>query len=252
MAGFFGRRRKQQDEAWNLHTMFGPYLNFATTEAYKLLRTNIVFSFPDDGKGRVVGVTSAIQGEGKSTTVANVAYALSEAGYRVLLLEADLRKPTISSKLSVERAPGLTNLLVARGNYREVIQTCSVASKMDIISSGDIPPNPSELLGSERMAALIEELKADYDYILMDLPPVTMVSDAVTVSKLLDGVIMVIRAGVSDEHMLEEALRQLDMVNTRILGFTYRDNNDKKNIYRRRYTKKYYKYYTEYARKKHH
>lgn len=247
----FGRHRKLVDEVWNQRTMFGPYLNFAATEAYKLLRTNVVFSFPDDGKGRVIGVTSAIQAEGKSTTAANTAYALSEAGYRVLLLEADLRKPTISSKLEVTRTPGLTNLLVSRGDYREIVQNCSAAPKFDLISSGDIPPNPSELLGSERMAQVIDELKADYDYIIMDLPPVTVVSDAMAVSKLMDGVIMVIRGGVSDQHMLEEALRQLDMVNVRIVGFAYRDSEQAKKIYNSKYSKKYYKYYTEYTKKLH-
>lgn len=249
----FGRRRTPQEEVWNLHTMFGPYLNFAATEAYKLLRTNIVFSFPDDGKGKVVGITSAVQAEGKSTTSANTAYALAEAGYHVLLLEADLRKPTISSKLSIERNPGLSNLLVARGDYRELIQHCASASKFDIISSGDIPPNPSELLGSDRMAEVIAELKEDYDYIIMDLPPVTVVSDTVAVSKNLDGIIMVVRAGVSDQQMLEEAMRQLSMVNVRLVGFTYRDSDIAGKRYsNNKYSKKYYKYYTEYMKHKQH
>jgi capsular exopolysaccharide synthesis family protein len=253
--GLFGRNRKHQDEVWNVRTMFGPYLNFAATEAYKLLRTNIVFSFPDDGKGRVVGITSAVQNEGKSTTAANTAYALAEAGYRVLLLEGDLRKPTVSSKLGVERTPGLTNLLVARGDYRNMIQHCSSAPKFDIISSGDIPPNPSELLGSERMAQVMEELKADYDYIIVDLPPVTVVSDAVAVSKILDGVIVVVRGGVSDQQMLAEALRQLEMVNVRIIGFAYRDTDNPGTGYYRyknskKYSKYYNKYYADYTKKK--
>ena len=250
---FFGHRRMPQDEEWNLRTMFGPYLSFAATEAYKLLRTNIVFSFPDDGKGKVVGITSAVQAEGKSTTSANTAYALAEAGYHVLLLEADLRKPTFAAKLGVEKSPGLSNLLVARGDYTELIQHCDSAPKFDIISSGDIPPNPSELLGSDRMAEVIAELKEDYDYIVMDLPPVTVVSDAVAVSKALDGIIMVVRAGVSDQQMLEEAMRQLSMVNVRLIGFTYRDSDATVKRYgRNKYSKKYYKYYTEYVKHKQH
>lgn len=247
----FSRRKRNGDDHWNIRTMFGPNLNFATTEAYKLLRTNIMFSFSDEGRGHAIGVTSAIQTEGKSSTACNLAYALAEAGHRVLLLEADLRKPTIATKLGLAKAPGLTNLLISREEYRDMIQKCSQAPNLDIISSGDIPPNPSELLGSNRMAQLMDELKQDYDYIVTDLPPVTVVSDAVAVSKCLDGVLVVVRAGVTDAQMLAEAMRQLEMVNIRIVGFVYRDSDDAGRKYGYRYSKKYYKYYTEYAKRKH-
>ena len=119
----FSRKKKRYSDVWNLKTMFGPNLNFAATEAYKLLRTNIVFSFSDEGAGRAIGVTSAVQSEGKSSTSCNTAYALSEAGYKVLLMEADLRRPTLGAKLGISRTPGLTNLLITRGDYREVDST---------------------------------------------------------------------------------------------------------------------------------
>lgn len=245
----FSRKAKNKAEVWNIRSMFGPNLSFAVTEAYKLLRTNIMFSFSDEGEGHVIGITSSIQSEGKSSTACNTAYALSEAGCKVLLLEADLRRPSISSKLNIARVPGITNLLVSRGNYREAIQQCSLAPKLDILTSGDIPPNPSELLTSNRMAKLVEQLKADYDYIVIDLPPVTAVSDALAISRFLDGVVLVVRGGVSDQQMLAEALRQLDMVNVRILGFIYRDMGTGGKKYGNRYGKKYYKYYNEYAKK---
>lgn len=241
----FSRKKKHSAEDWNVRTMFGPYLNFAATEAYKLLRTNLVFSFPDEGVGHVIGITSAVQSEGKSSTACNSAYALAEAGHKVLLLEADLRKPTIGNKLSVARTPGLTNLLVSRDDYRDAIQKSPHAPKMDILASGDIPPNPSELLASNRMEKFIEQLKAEYDYIVMDLPPVTAVSDALAVSKFLDGVVMIVRDGVSDQQMLAEALRQLEMVDVRVLGFVYRDTDGSGKKYGKRYKYKkgYYKYY---------
>lgn len=245
----FSRKKKHSADDWNVRTMFGPYLNFAATEAYKLLRTNLVFSFPDEGVGHVIGITSAVQAEGKSSTACNAAYALAEAGYRVLLMEADLRRPTVGSKLTIARTPGLINLLVSREDYREVIQKSSHAPKMDILASGDIPPNPSELLASNRMAKLMEQLKAEYDYIVMDLPPVTAVSDALAVSKYLDGVVMVVRAGTSDQQMLAEALRQLEMVDVRVLGFVYRDADSSGKRYGKRYKKKYYKYYNAYSKK---
>ena len=245
----FSRRSRDNTEAWNIRTMFGPNLNFAATEAYKLLRTNIMFSFSDEEGGRAIGITSSVQSEGKSSTACNAAYALAEAGCRVLLLEGDLRRPTLASKLGLAKAPGLSNLLVSKGDYREIIQRCTLAPKLDILTSGDIPPNPSELLTSNRMARLMEHLKAEYDYIIFDLPPVTAVSDALAVSKFLDGVIMVVRGGVSDQQMLAEAMRQLEMVAVRMLGFVYRDPDTAGRKYGKSYRKKYYKYYNAYTKK---
>lgn len=247
----FSRKNKHKAEQWNGKTMFGPNMSFAATEAYKLLRTNLMFSFADDGRGHVIGVTSAVQEEGKSSSACNTAYALAESGAKVLLLDGDLRRPTVASKLGVARAPGLTNLLVSRWDYREVVQHCEAAPKLDIIASGDIPPNPSELLSSDRMVQVIDELTKAYDYIIMDLPPVTVVSDASAVSRVLDGIVMVVRSGVSDRKMLAEAMRQLELVNVRILGFIYRDSAGNSGKYGGKYYKKYrYKYYSDYAKRK--
>lgn len=245
----FSRKKKHSLDDWNVRNMFGPHLNFAATEAYKLLRTNLMFSFSAEGVGHVIGVTSAVQAEGKSSTACNAAYALAEAGCRVLLLEADLRRPTIGSKLGVARTPGLTNLLVSRDDYCELIQKSPHAPNLGILTSGDIPPNPSELLSSNRMTKVMEQLKAEYDYIVMDLPPITAVSDALAASKYLDGVVMVVRAGMSDQQMLAEALRQLEMVDVRVLGFVYRDADASGKKYGKRYKKKYYKYYNAYNKK---
>lgn len=245
----FGRRHKNNAENWNIKTMFGPNLNFATTEAYKLLRTNVMFSFVDSGEGHVIGITSAIQSEGKSSTACNLAYAMAESGNKVLLVGGDLRKPSVANKLGIARVPGLTNVLVGKFAAEDVVQKCDLAPKLDIITAGDIPPNPSELLSSERMAELVGQLRKQYEYIVVDLPPVTAVSDTIAISKYLDGVIMVVRAGVSDQLMLSEAKRQLDLVNVRILGFVYRDRNTIGKKYNYRYRKKYYKYYNEYSKK---
>ena len=245
----FSRKKKKNVDSWNVRTDFGPNLSFAVTEAYKLMRTNIMFSFPDEGVGHVIGITSSVQNEGKSSTACNTAYALSEAGCRVLLVEGDLRRPTVASKLGIARSPGLTNLLISKGDYREVVQRCDAAPKLDVLCSGDIPPNPSELLSSNRMAKLIEELTAHYDYIIIDLPPVTVVSDAMAISKSLDGVVVVVRENVSDRKQLDEALRLLHMTGVRVLGFVYRsaDSATKRYGYRKYYKK--YSYY-EYSTKK--
>ena len=120
-----------------------------------------------------------------------------------------------------------------------------------MICAGRVPTNPVELLSSARMEKLIERLRRNYDYIIMDLPPVNVVSDAIAVSRLLDGVVMVVRNEYSDKKYLAEAMRQLSMVNMRILGFVYRDtgNGKKKYGYRYRYSKKYYNYYSSYGKK---
>lgn len=242
----FGGKKKRVSETWDQRTMFGAGLNFAVSEAYKLLRTNIQFSFSEEGKGHVVGITSSIQAEGKSSSAANMAYAMAEDGFKVLFMDCDLRRPSIASKLSLARSPGLTNLLVSKGDYRDVIQKCAAAPKLDIIAAGDIPPNPSELLGSNRMLRLLEELREVYDYIFVDLPPVTVVSDTLAMARALDGVIVVVRGGMAEQKVLAEAMRQLKLVNVRVLGFVYRDSEVIGRKYAKHSKKYKYRYYKNY------
>lgn len=246
----FKRKKSKDPSAWNIRTMFGPGLNFAAAEAYKLLRTNLVFSFSGEQKCRIVGVTSAIEEEGKSTVICNLAYSMAQSGASVLLVDGDLRKPTIAAKLAVDRVPGLTNLLVSREDYRKFIQQSPHAPGMDLLTAGDIPPNPSELLSSVRMQELMAQMSRDYDYILVDLPPVTVVSDTIAVSKVLDGVVLVVRGNVAQRKPVAEMLRQLHLVNIRILGFVYRDLLPTGSRYYRGYRSKYryYRYSRGYQR----
>ncbi len=240
------RKKKQTSlhHSWDRETMFGANMSFAAMESYKLLRTNIMFSFAGTGC-RVIGVTSTVSGEGKSLTACNLAYCLAEAGKKVLLLDGDLRLPTIAAKLGLAVEPGVSNLLVSREDYGTVLQRCPDVPGLDVITAGSPAPNPSELLGSERMGELMQSLSAAYEYIIVDLPPVTVVSDALVISKLLGGVIMVVRNGVVEEQALADALRQLKLVELRVLGFVYNGGTGK----RRRYDK-YYHYYDETKRKK--
>ena len=248
----FSRKTKNVEEKWNVKTMFGANLGFAAAESYKVLRTNLKFSFPDDGQGKIIGFTSAVQSEGKSTTACNVAYALAEEQDKVLLIEADLRRPTVATKLSIARRPGLTNILVNREAMEDVVQRSSYAPNVDVICCGDVPPNPSELLGSEQMTQLLDDLRTKYRYIIVDLPPVTVVSDALAISKNLDGVVVVVREDVSDRKQLNEAMRQLHMAGVRILGFAYRSAEDSNKRYSYKKYKRYgygYGYYSEYKSK---
>jgi len=224
--------------------IFTNNLNFAASEAYKLLRTNIMFSFSGEEKCRVIGITSSVRGEGKSTTVCNLGYALSQAGKRTLIIDGDLRLPSIASKLSLEQSPGLSNLLVSGKSVKSHVQHCSAAPELDIITSGDCPPNPSELLGSERMKELLSDFAADYEYIIVDLPPIADVTDALVISTFLDGIIMVVRNGVVDKAALSDALRQLRLAQVRILGFAFRDAAESKKSYGKKYGKYYKSYYS--------
>lgn len=240
----FDKRRKLNPlDEWDPDIMFGPKMNFAVSEAYKLLRTNIMYSFSTEPKCHIVGVMSSVRGEGKSTTACNLAYSFSEAGKRTLLIEADLRLPTVAEKLSLKPTPGLSDMLVMHEKLGNVLQRCEHAKNMDIITAGRFTPNPSELLGSTLMKDLLDEMTKYYDYIILDLPPVTAVSDALVVSKLLDGVIMVVRKNYVTRKEFNDAMRQLELVGVRILGFAGRGGGKSERHYRNkasyhRYTKR--------------
>ena len=218
----FRKRTIPDEEIMTLkeqRSMLGDQLNFAAAEAYKLLRANLTFSLPDEQKCRVVGVTSAVRGEGKSTTSINLAYTLAETGKRVLLVEADMRRPQLAHRLAIDAAPGLSNLLAGLCREKDVVQDVGLLENMKVITSGDVPPNPSELLGSERMSTVVETLARSFDFIIFDLPPVNAVSDGLVVSRFIQGMIVVVRQDYSDRQGLSAALRQLEYMHIKVLGF---------------------------------
>lgn len=210
---------KRQQTAPVPAELFGKDLTFAASEAYKLLRTNLLFALPDEQKCRVVGVTSSLGGEGKSTTSLNLAYMLAETGRKVLLVEADMRLPTISRRLGLKAGCGLSNLLAGLKREEEVLQPSGIQENLVILPSGDIPPNPSELLGSPFMEKTVRRLAQDFDFILLDLPPVNAVSDALVVTKVTDGILLVVRQDYANRRALSEAVRQLQYVEAKVLGF---------------------------------
>ncbi len=243
--GLFGRKNKQvkfifgnEKNKKTLHKN----LEFTATEQYKLIRANLDFTLPENEMCPVIGITSSMRGEGKSTTAVNLAYVFAEKGSKVLLIDGDMRIPSISKKLDIESAPGLADLL--RGNGMQISDIRSyLLDNWYILPAGYIPPNPSELLGSNRMADLLNRLRAVFDCIIIDLPPVNIVSDAVSVSSLISGMIVVIREEYTEKKELERCFRQLKMSNVNILGCVLNDAkfiNTPYNKYKRR---KYYKYY---------
>lgn len=216
----------------------GNNLSFAAAEAYKLLRTNLDFSLPADSGCRVIGVTSSLKGEGKSTTSVNIAYTMAQTGGKVLLIEADMRLPTLAKRLRVKSKPGVSNLLVGQCSGNDILQRTELISNLWVATAGDIPPNPSELLGSANMKATIDAMKDFFNVIVVDLPPVSAVTDAALVSKLVDGMILVVRQNYCDRGVLEESIRQLRFVEAKILGFVMTAADTQKKGYKR-YGKSY-------------
>jgi len=237
--------------------MIGDRLDFASAEAYKLLRTNLLFSFTGSSECHVIGFTSAFPGEGKSLTAVNLAYTIAESRRSVLLIEGDMRLPTLNKRLSLHAAPGLSNLLVGLSKEDDAVQTYIATEgddpvTLDVIVAGEVPPNPSELLGSDRMISLLQVLRQHYDFIILDLPPVTAVADALIASKLIDGMVLVVRSGRAVRGALAETIRQLRLVNTRILGFVFNGAGSSGGGYYRRgsyYKSKGYYYSDSYAQK---
>jgi capsular exopolysaccharide synthesis family protein len=215
-------------------------LSFAAAEAYKMLRTNIFFSLPDDKKCHIIGVTSSMRGEGKSTTSVNLAYSLAEAGKKVLLIDADMRLPSIAKKMEIPNDLGLSDILVNAGDKVGIsIHKTLVNENWHIMTSGSIPPNPSELLGSNRMKKLLEVLSEKYEFIIVDLPPVTVVTDATILSPVLDGIAVVVKENSTDKRALNECVRLLRMSEAKILGFVMTSVKEDRGTYRK-YSGNYY------------
>ena len=201
--------------------LVGGGISFAASEAYKLLRTKLQFSFVDDHDCHIIGVSSAMAGEGKSLSSTNLAYSLAQLDKRVLLIDCDMRRPSLSTKLPIKKLPGLSNYLTRQVRMEDVIQSYGNADEeiaFNVIAAGRNPPNPIELLNSERMRKALDQLRSSYDYIILDLPPVGEVSDALVVSKLVDGILLVVRQNYCNRTLLSAAVKQFTFVDTRILG----------------------------------
>lgn len=209
----------------------------ALTEAIKAARTNLMYSLSGAEKGRCIIVTSADTAEGKTTTSINLAVSLAQTQYKVLLIDADMRRPRMHTYLDVQNNEGLANYLGDFAGMDDVINRLD-GTKLDYITAGEMPPNPTELLGSKNMQKLIEELKEQYDYILIDTPPVNLVADAMTLSALVENVLFVLKCGNSNIYDVDKALSSLEFANAKMLGFICIDSNKKTR--KKRHTGNYY------------
>lgn len=186
-------------------------------EAYRTLRTNIRFaSFEKEIK--TIAITSSWIDEGKSTVTTNLGITMAQSGSKILIIDGDLRNPTIHKGLFLSNSMGITNILSDSLPYKEYIVSYPKVDNLDVLLCGPKPPNPSELLGSAKMRNLLEGLKTDYDYILIDTPPITVVTDAALVASACDGVILVVESGKTVINNAVKAKELLQNVNANILG----------------------------------
>ncbi|MET0885782.1 MAG: polysaccharide biosynthesis tyrosine autokinase [Mycetocola sp.] len=185
-------------------------------ESFRSLRTNLQFINLDAGPRSFV-VTSSIPGEGKSTTTANLAIALAETGASVALIDGDLRLPRISDYMGIEGGVGLTDVLIGKAELADVLQKWG-RGKLYVLPSGRVPPNPSELLGSASMKRVLSALTEQFDVVIIDAPPLLLVTDAAVISKLTGGVIMVAASGRTKKNELLAAVRTLESIGTKLSG----------------------------------
>ena len=252
----YGKKRKAYEKASadpGKTVLVGPGISFAASESYKLLRTKLQFSFADENDCRVIGVSSALTGEGKSLSAVNLAYSLAELGKRVLLIDCDMRRPSLPDKLPVKKTPGLSDYLSGQSRSDAIVQYCGIPEReraFHVIASGRTPPNPMELLSSGRMERMLAGMREPYDYIILDLPPVGEVGDALAVSKFTDGILLVVRQNYCDRIALGSAVRQFEFVGCKILGTVFNCTAEESGRYGSRYYRRYYKrYYKKYYKR---
>ncbi len=212
---------------------------FAIVESYKAARSNIMFSLSADDD-KIFAVTSYSKGEGKSTVSANLAISFSKMDKRVLLLDCDLRRPNIHNIFKVENIAGLSNVIGKMVDFEDVVQR-NVLPNLDILPSGTIPPNPSELLCSSRFVDLIKRLNDEYDYIIFDTPPIGVVADALLLKDLVAGFVVVLRERSTTHGDVQNIIDSMKLADADILGFVKVGCESAKKRSRRGYY--YYQYY---------
>lgn len=197
-------------------------------EAYRSLRSNIEYSSFDD-EYRAIVVTSSVPGEGKSTTSGNLALSLAQSGNKVLLVDCDMRKPSIHKKFKISNMSGTAELLLRKESFEDVANFYN--ENLTIITAGKIPPNPSEMLSSRAMTAFIKEMKEEFKYIILDTPPLQAVTDAQVLSTKADGVLLVVRAGSTKREMVLNSVDLIKKVHGKIIGTVLNGVENKKNNY---------------------
>jgi len=217
---------------------------FAVVEAYKTIRTNLMFTLSQKGTKCIV-FSSSMPSEGKSTSTVNVAIAFSQMGHKTLVVDCDLRKPSLHKKLRVSNTKGLSSVLVGFCDVSEAVTNINPC--LDVLTAGPTPPNPSELLGSDNLGSLIDMLKQYYEYILIDSPPINVVSDALVVAPKTDGMVMIVHDYVTTHEQIRKAFSSIELAGINLLGVILNGAVEPKGSYKKKdYQKKGYKGYGNY------
>ena len=200
------------------------HMPYSSREAFKRLRTNMLISLAEESEKskNIIGITSAQPSEGKSTVSINLAYSLAELGKSVLLLDCDLRRPSIHANMGLKLTPGLTEVMNGSVNLNSTViryKSSTNNTCFDLIVAGELPDNPSEILGSKDFMRLLKVAGDAYDVVILDLPPVNAVVDAAVVAKMTDGLLLVIRENHCPRFVLEDCMEQLKFAKANILGF---------------------------------
>jgi polysaccharide biosynthesis transport protein len=214
------------------------------SESFRAVRTNLLFSSADEG-GRSIVVTSTAPGEGKTVVASNLAMALAQAGQRVLLIDADMRKPRVHLVFEMLQEPGLSNVLVGNAKSSEAIRTTTVPG-LWVMPAGLLPPNPAELLGSKRFKDFMASLGGHFDWVMIDTPPVMAVTDSSVVAHLVNGVLFVVGAEMTNRHAAVRALEQLGHARAKFVGTVLNrvDLQHNSYYYSPYYRREYSDYYT--------
>lgn len=232
------RNRKKKVNASSC--MLSDNTPFAVQEAYKTLRTNVLFSSPDHEK-KIILISSSLRGEAKSTTSINLAISFAQNQSKVLLIDCDLRLPAIAKYLGLRQSPGLTDLMLGIKTDKAILYT--LKNGLHVLTSGTIPPNPTEMLGSKKMEHFIKQMSEQYDYIIIDTPPLGIMPDAAILSRYSTDVILVARQGIAEKAELDAVVKKLELAKAKILGFVFTCVTESDH-----YSYKKYSYHYDYSR----
>lgn len=233
-------RRRMQNNSNGPRARIGEDSPFSVLEAYKSVRTNLLFSLASQ-QSKVVVISSALPGEGKSTTCSNLAITMAQTGAKVLLIDSDMRKPVQHKIFKRINHRGLSNLLGGFFTLDEVLFE-QVVPGLDLITSGTIPPNPSELMGSDQMSRLLEEMSQRYEHIFLDTPPINVVSDASVVAGRTAGVVLVTQQGYCSYDELDKAIQSVSFAKANLLGVVINRNLSGRRGAKSRAKKESYQY----------
>lgn len=224
------KRINTNDRADEMKRILSNDSDFNTVETYKSIRTNLMFSMPKKDKGKVIVVTSSSPGEGKTTTCINLAITFAQTGAKVILVDCDLRKSRVHRYLGIHRDDGISNVVC---NYTDIDQAIkrNVRENLDCMTAGEIPPNPAEILDTEEFKAMLDKLSEKYDYIFIDTPPMTVVTDAAVIMKKDMGVVVVVRENVTTFDLLDITIDNIKKTETKMLGVIMLGSEEKKRKY---------------------